>query len=230
MNARAGRMSRRSALVLLTGGFVASWPVLSLAAEGDTTGAGASESERVVVEIGDSPTLGPATAHITIVEFADFRCRFCAYSARALRRVLRIYPDQIRWVFKHRPLGNLEDDGAAPHFAAQAAHAQGKFWEISELIFRNQARLGQDDLLGYARSLDLDMTAFAQALDRPRTRGRVARDALDARRLKVAVTPTYFVNGRRMVGAQTFDEWRQLVEKELAATQGPAPIPPTGRQ
>lgn len=184
----------------------------------------ASPAPLPVVEVGDAPSRGPESAPVTIVEFADFQCPFCASASRTLKRLFEIYPTQIRWVFKHFPLRNHRDAPLA-HEAVLAAHEQGKFWQMHELLFRHQDRLKREDLIGYATQLGLEMDGFTHALDSRRLRDRVLRDIVRGRRLRVEATPTYFINGNKMVGARSLSEFQKLIEAELAGLNPPAPPP-----
>lgn len=183
----------------------------------------------VVIDTQDAPALGPENAPVTIVEFGDFQCPFCAQGARGLRKLVATYPDQVRWVFKHYPLRLVHPAAALAHEAAVAAQEQGKFWEMHELIMRNQTRVAYGDLVGYAEQIGLDMVAFKDALDTRRLRPRVIRDMDEARRLRVVATPTYFVNGARYVGARTTNGFRPLVDaiirRPAAAPSGAADAP-----
>jgi len=174
-----------------------------------------SPASPVIIEVRDAPALGPEDAPVTIVEFADFQCPYCAQASHTLQKLVKLYPTQVRWVFKHFPL-RTHPRAPLVHEAALAAHEQGKFWEMHEFLFRNQNRLKYDDLMSYASKLNLDMARFTDALDTRRLRSRVLQDITEGSRLHVGVTPTYFVNGKRFSGAQTLFEFRQLIERELA--------------
>jgi protein-disulfide isomerase len=121
-----------------------------------------------IIDTRDAPALGPDTARVTIVEFADFQCPFCARSAAALRKLLHIYPDRVRWVFKHFPLRTAHPGAALAHEAAIAAEEQGKFWEMHELIFRTRPGSGTEPWP--RRGLGLDMPS-SRALE-TRSTGR----------------------------------------------------------
>lgn len=179
---------------------------------------GEPSSGRVALQdlaIEESPTLGPPGAAVTIVEFADFACMYCARSASAFRRLLAAYPEQVRWVFKHFPLRGPRSDRDLAHLAAQAAAAQDKFWPMHALLFQHQRLQGRDDVGRFAAELNLDGEAFARAIRRPQTRSVIARDIDLGRHLNVTVTPTYFINGHRVIGTRSFPDLRRLVEEEM---------------
>jgi protein-disulfide isomerase len=171
---------------------------------------------REVVDIGTAPTLGPSDAPVTIIEFSDFECPYCAKGSRTLRRLLTMYPTQVKLVFKHYPLRNHRQ-AALAHEAALAAREQGKFWEMYRTLFAQQGNLGRDDLLRYATSLGLDVPAFSEALDSRRHRQEVFRDIIQGRRHQITATPTYFVNGRRFIGSRNIEEFKRIVDEELAS-------------
>lgn len=182
----------------------------------------------VVIDTRDAPALGPDTAPVTIVEFGDFQCPFCARGATALRKLLALYPDRVRWVFKHFPLRTVHPSAALAHEAAIAAQEQGKFWEMHELIFSDPTRTRSRDLIAHAEHLGLDMALFKEALETRRFRPRVIRDLDEGRRLQVNATPTYFVNGIRYMGARTTPEFRALVHAIMRRPgYGAAPAEPT---
>ena len=176
------------------------------------------------INITDAPTLGPASAALTIIEFADFECPYCAKGARAIRKLMNANPGQVRWVFKHYPMRRGKG-GVTIHEAALAAHEQGKFWEMHELLLDNQGHLSRSELPEYARRLNLDMDAFTAALDSHRYRRRVLDDVEEGSGLRLTGTPTYFVNGKRIIGARPFGEWRAFLARPDAAPAAPSPAP-----
>ncbi len=165
------------------------------------------------------PTRGPLDAPVVIVEFSDFECPFCARVAPVLDELLRAYPSKIRLVFKHSPLPSHPKAPLA-HEAALAAGDQAKFWEMHDLLFANQRRLDARDLVRYAKQLDLDMKAFNQALRSHRYRAMVEQDLTEARGLGVDATPTFFINGRKVVGARPLADFKKVVETQLGALTG----------
>jgi protein-disulfide isomerase len=197
-----------------------------------TAGEQPTKPAPVVIDTRDSPSLGPDNAPVTIVEFGDFQCAYCARGATAIRKLLAMYPDRVRWVFKHYPLETVHRAAALAHEAAAAAEEQGKFWEMHELIFNDPTRVRYNDLVGYAEQIGLDMAAFKDSLETRRLRSRVVRDLLEGRRLRVFATPTYFVNGTRYMGARTTPELRVLVEtiirRPVVAPSGATDAPAEG--
>ncbi|WP_337286653.1 thioredoxin domain-containing protein [Candidatus Methylomirabilis sp.] len=179
-----------------------------------------------LIEVQDSPALGPENAPVTVVEFSDLQCPYCAQISSTLKSLVQLYPGRVRWVFKHFPL-RIHPDASLAHEAALAAHEQGKFWEMHDLLLSNQGRLKRDDLISYARRLGLDLQAFANDLDSGRLQARVLRDTLQGRSLRVNTTPTCFINGKRVVGAQLLSRFRQVIDRELVdSTVIPRATPP----
>ena len=185
-------------------------------AAADAPPPGETSAVRVQIPIDGSPTLGPDDAPITIVEFSDFVCPYSAYGTMTLRKLVERYPTQVRVVFKHFPLG-FNYRGGVAHRAAAVAAAQGKFWPMHDLLFRNQQWDSRKVIIGHARELGMDADGFLEATTAAETRERVARDQVLGRSLQVTATPTYFVNGIKVVGAQPPLEWLRMVERELKA-------------
>ncbi len=147
------------------------------------------------IDITGAPTMGPANAPVTIVEFADFQCPTCAMSVDILDRVVKGYAPYVRLVYKNYPLQyHTQADLAAR--AAVAAMRQGKFWEMHHLMFRNRTALQAEDIDRYAASLGLDMKRFKADLDSPEVRKIVQRDRDQGDALQLRGTPSVFINGR----------------------------------
>jgi protein-disulfide isomerase len=169
-------------------------------------------AERYAVPAG-GPSRGPAAAKVTIVEFTDFECPFCARANATVERILGLYPNDVRIFFRHDPLSfHLHAREAAE--AAAAADLQGKFWPMFDTLFANQQALEADDLAAYAKQLGLD--PGKREAERARIGAVVDTDVALATRLGVRGTPTFFVNGRLLEGAQPLEAFRELIDAELA--------------
>lgn len=167
---------------------------------------------------------GPDEAQITVVEYSDFQCPFCARVSSTVQKLLREYPDQVKWVFKHFPLA-FHPNAPLAHEAAVAAGAQGKFWEMHDLLLANQRALNRADLIQYAKQLGLDLDRFVAALDSGQYRAIVERDKAEGARLGVRGTPTFFINGRKLVGAKPISTFQAVIQKELTRLeQAPAAL------
>jgi protein-disulfide isomerase len=165
--------------------------------------------ERYAVPAG-GPMRGPAGAKVTIVEFSDFQCPFCARATATVERILREYPNDVRIFYRHDPL-SFHDRARAAAEAAAAADLEGKFWAMHDTLFANQGRLDDESLARYAKELGVDQAKRAAA-----AKVLVDTDLALASRLGVRGTPTFFVNGRLLQGAQPFEEFKPVIEAERA--------------
>ncbi|HEY8927028.1 MAG TPA: thioredoxin domain-containing protein [Polyangia bacterium] len=143
---------------------------------------------------------GPADAPLTLLEYGDFECPFCGQAFHELERLERTVGDQVRFVFRHFPLAQLHPHARMAAEAAEAAGAQGKFWEMHDTLFTNQQALDPSDLLTYADDIGLDRPRFSRDLQEHRFAPKVRRDFMQGVRSGVNGTPTIFVNGERWNG------------------------------
>ncbi len=170
--------------------------------------------KRYDIDVGPSPARGPKNAPVTIVEWSDFQCPFCRRVGPTLDQIEKEYGDQVRIAFKHYPL-SIHPKAPAAHAAAEAAHQQGKFWEMHDKIFANQAQMSPEKYEEYAQELGLDLAKFRKDRDSAQTKARVDGDAKAASGLGVTGTPAFFVNGRFLNGAQPFGSFKRLIDEEL---------------
>jgi protein-disulfide isomerase len=205
---------------------LANAPRPALPAAAAAPAAPAAQAEAPVfaeVEIDGSPTRGPANAAVTLVEFSDFQCPFCARVSPAIDQLQREYPKQVRRVFKHFPLP-MHPQAREAHKAAVAAGEQGKFWEMHEKIFAQPNTLDRKTLVGHAGTLGLDVAKFEQAIDSPQVEARVQADITEGQRIGVRGTPTLVINGRVLPGALPYEALKAQVEQSLQAG-----VPPGAR-
>lgn len=167
------------------------------------------------VDVGTAPARGPADAPITLVVFSDFQCPFCRRVELTLVALEAAFPGKIRIAWKNFPLDFHEEARPAAE-AALAAQAQGKFWGMHGKLMTQAASLDRATVDGYARELKLDMAAFRAALDAHTHAAAIEADVKQGQALGVTGTPVIFVNGQRVVGAQAFDTFKQLIDQELA--------------
>ena len=172
------------------------------------------EEPKVEVAIDNAPMRGPSSAPVTVVMFTDFECPFCARAAATVADLEREYPTQVRIALRNRPLPMHEHAELAAK-AALAAGAQGKLWEYHDALFAHQGALDRAALDGYARTLGLDVARFDRDLESPEVEARIGADDAQATALHVEGTPTFFVNGRRVVGAQDLGTFKAAVERAL---------------
>ena len=169
----------------------------------------------VDVALDDAPARGVARAPVTIALFSDFECPYCVKAEATLRTLEAAYPGKVKVAFRHRPLPMHEHARLAAK-ASLAAEAQGRFWEYHDVLLTHRDALDRASLEGYARTLGLDLARFGRDLDDPRAEARISADETQAARLHVEGTPTAFVNGRRIVGAQSLAVYRAAVDRALA--------------
>ena len=183
-------------------------------AEGQTQKEFVADSD--LLPVGGSFVRGAYDAPVTVIEYTDFQCPYCARVQPVLRQLLDAYPGQVRLVFKHYPLP-FHKDAPLAHEAALAAGAQGKFWEYHDLIFQNQRALAREKLDEYAEQLGLDMTQFRAALDQRLYKLVVDADVATTAKVGVRGTPGFFINGKYLSGARPYDQFKAAVDEELAA-------------
>jgi protein-disulfide isomerase len=161
-----------------------------------------------------SPAVGPENAQVSIVAFSDFQCPFCSRAVPTLEQVEKEYGDKVRIVFKHLPLA-MHPKAPAAHAAAEAAHRQGKFWEMHDRIFGNQREMSAERYVQYATEIGLDVERFKKDAESADVKKRIDADAGEAARLNVRGTPAFFINGRYLSGAQPFETFQQRIDEEL---------------
>jgi Na+/H+ antiporter NhaA len=158
---------------------------------------------------------GPAKAPVTVVEYGDFECPYCGQAEPVVRELLRDFGD-VRYVWRHLPLRDVHPRAQLAAEAAEAASAQGAFWEMHDLLFEHQQALAPKDLNGYARDLGLDVERFSADLRSHAFEARVVEDIDSADLSSVSGTPTFFVNGIRHYGAYDIDALSTAVRAALA--------------
>ncbi len=166
-----------------------------------------------------SPAKGNADAAITLVEFGDYQCPYCRRAHPTVERVLNQYGDQIRYVFMDYPLPN--HDRAMP--AAEAAHCAGeqdKYWEYADHLMVMAGDLNDNDLRGRAEKIGLDVAEFMSCFTSGRYTDRIAAAMQTGLDSGVDRTPTFFINGRILTGAKTFETFKLIIDEELATLGG----------
>ncbi|MCC6934247.1 MAG: thioredoxin domain-containing protein [Candidatus Yanofskybacteria bacterium] len=174
----------------------------------------------------DDPVIGASNAPVTIVEFSDFQCPFCrSFFTETYSKIKKDYIDtgKARLVFRDYPLP-FHDAARPAALAAQCADAQGKFWQYHDALFQEQAKKGQGtvafgaaELKSWAAQIGLNTTAFATCLDKETYAKRISEDMDDASTLGITGTPSFFVNGELIVGAQPYSVFKSAIDKALAA-------------
>lgn len=179
------------------------------------------EPPRLEVATPTGPSMGPADAAVTVIEFSDFQCPYCARSAATVKQLVDKYRGKIRLVFQDFPLPIHKDAPKAAE-AAACAHDQGKFWEMHDLLFQDQKKLSVAELKRHAVDLGLDVPVFNACLDD-------GKHAADWKRTKtlgegygITGTPAFFINGIPIYGAAPLQDFTQIIDDELARTAPPS--------
>jgi protein-disulfide isomerase len=166
------------------------------------------------IPVGTSPVKGKANAPVTLVEFSDFQCPFCAQASKMPEEVLQAYPDKVTFIYKHFPLEQIHPNAKGAAKAACAAQKQGKFWEMHDELFANSRALQAENLKNYAQKVGLDVQKFEADFNSPDCENAVAQDVATARQAQVSGTPTFFLNGKRVQNRST-DAVKAMVEEAL---------------
>ncbi|MGH2539768.1 MAG: Na+/H+ antiporter NhaA [Actinomycetota bacterium] len=186
-----------AALSVLTG-----WVIFRLAAvlRGERTASLPMVLDRPV-EVSRDHIRGPADAPLTLVEYGDFECPFCGRATGVVRELRERFGEELRYVFRHLPLTDVHEHAELAARAAEAAAAQGRFWEMHDLLFRHQDQLEFEDLVGYAGEVQLDVEDFVRDLeDEERHAERIREDVMSAEASGARGTPTFFVGEARHIG------------------------------
>ncbi|MFP5287619.1 MAG: thioredoxin domain-containing protein [Thermoanaerobaculia bacterium] len=161
------------------------------------------------------PSQGPATAPVTIVEFSDFQCPYCARLIPTLDEVKKKYGDKVRIVFRQYPL-NFHQHAQKAAEASLCANEQGKFWELHDAMFQNQQALAVEQLKAKAAELGMNAEQFNSCLDSSKYAAQVKADFDEGAKAGVNGTPAMFINGRFLSGAQPLNEITKVIDDELA--------------
>jgi protein-disulfide isomerase len=178
------------------------------------------QAPRVVVASAGHPWSGGAAAAVTVVEFSDFQCPYCRAAETPVKQLTAKYGDKIKLVYMDFPLGFHEHALDAAR-AAQCAAGQDKFWQFHDALFADQSKLAPADLKATAAKLGLDSKKFDACYDHQAPDGAIRSEQAQGQSLGVTGTPTFFINGRELVGAQPIDKFSAIVDQELAAAKAP---------
>jgi RNA polymerase sigma factor (sigma-70 family) len=159
------------------------------------------------------PSRGPANAPVTVVVYTDFMCSFCGNVLGTIDDLWDEYPGQLKLVIKQFP---VHEEARLAAEAALAADAQGKFWELHDLMMANQEDLSRDALVAHARTVGLDTASFTRALDQRSFQGAVEADMAAGKEIDVRGTPAFFINGKRFTGARPIEQFRAGIDAALA--------------
>lgn len=171
---------------------------------------------RYDIPIEGFPSLGPEDAPITIVEFSDYQCPFCRrFHDETYQALLDAYPGQIRFVYRNLPLTSIHPAAMPAAVASLCANDQGKYWEYHEKLFSSET-LDEPTYIQYATDLGLDVETFTACLSGGSHDEFIQQDMDFAINLGIQSTPTFFVNGLAIVGAQPLSKFTQLIDQDLA--------------
>ncbi|PKB64179.1 MAG: hypothetical protein BZY80_03520 [SAR202 cluster bacterium Io17-Chloro-G2] len=158
--------------------------------------------------------LGPEDAPVTIIEFTDYQCPYCALHSREnVAQLLEQSPEQIKYVVLNFPITSIHPWAAQAAQAAECADSQGKFWEYHDMLFLNQGSQHNEGLKDMARQVGLDTDSFNGCLDSGIQSQRVLKDFEEGRNHGVRATPTFFINGRIVEGFLPFNDFKSIVDQ-----------------
>jgi len=159
---------------------------------------------------------GPADAPITIVEFSDYQCPFCKrWHTEVYEQLLAAYPGKIKFVYRNLPLTSIHPDAQSAAEAAMCAGEQNVYWQYHDKLLNSEI-LGNGAYIQYAQELNLNMDTFKACITDEKYKDAIQADSDFALNLGVRSTPTFFINGLAIVGAQPLDVFKQVIDKELA--------------
>ncbi len=174
------------------------------------------------IDLKDEPARGPADAKVTIVEYSDFQCPFCSRGYQIVEeQVMPEYKDKVKFYFKNLPLKSIHPWAESAAIAAECAGQQSGdgFWKMYHSLFKNQKDINQGNLkekvVAYAKDAGLDEAKFTDCFDNKGSQVKVDKDVEEAAAVGANSTPTFFINGRRLEGAQPFENFKSIIDQEL---------------
>ena len=184
--------------------------------------------EAVPIPIDGAPVKGSANARITLVEFSDFQCPYCAAAVHHIDEILAKHPADVRLVFKQFPL-DIHSQAELAAEAALAAHAQGKFWPMHDKLYANFRDLSQDKIMQWAKEIGLDMARFTADLKSGKYKPVVAKELAQGEQAGVSGTPTLFVDGKHYNGPMETRALEEVLQAELKTLAARATTSPQSR-
>ncbi|HSN84234.1 MAG TPA: thioredoxin domain-containing protein [Polyangiales bacterium] len=181
----------------------------------------ADDAERYKVPVTNQPQKGPDDALVTIVEFSEFQCPFCARVLPTMKEIRDTYGDKVRIVWRNNPLPFHNNAGPAAALAMEAYEQGGddKFWELHDILFANQKALDRPQLEEYAKQVGLDMDKVRKALDEGTHAKTIEADQALANQIGARGTPYFFINGRQLRGAMPFTAFKAHIDQEIATAE-----------
>ena len=175
----------------------------------------------IEIPVAGAPVRGPVNAPVTIVEFSDFQCPYCAAAAPQINALLQAYPTQLKLIYKEFPL-DIHSQAELAADAAVAAQKQGKFWPMYDALFHIHDDLSRENILNVAKATGLDMNRFQADLGSTEVRETIIRDIQDGDRAGVQGTPTIFIDGQRWNGPIDVSTLKPILDAELKHPTRPA--------
>ena len=175
---------------------------------------------RYDVSEADNPAIGPEDALVTIIEFGDFNCGYCKrFFDETLEPLLQAYEGRVRFVYRDYPILGAGSVEAA--LAAECADDQGQFWAFHDKVYAEQI-LTRDTFLQYAADLNMDVETFTTCVDDGTHQPEIQADYVAGAQLGVGGTPTFYINGKALIGAQPYENFVAVIEAELTAAEDPS--------
>jgi protein-disulfide isomerase len=162
-----------------------------------------------------APFKGPERAAVTIVKFEDFQCPYCKTVQPTYQELLKRYNGKVKLVHKDLPLDALHPQARQAAEAARCAGEQGKFWEYHDALYANSPKAGVEELKSHAKEVGLNVSSFEQCFTSGKFKGLVQKDLSEGAQLGVTGTPTFFINGREISGAQPVEAFAAIIDEEL---------------
>ena len=175
------------------------------------------------VSIDDDPWIGTEHAPITIIEFSDFECLYCQRTVPLLNELLKQYPGKLKLVYRDFP-GPKHQQALLAAEAAQCAAEQNRFWDYHDALFSRQPSEGTWNFSGLAETLGLSLSQFTVCMQDNRYREEVLKDLQDGLKIGVTSTPTFFINGRPLVGARPLTDFQAIIDPLLKASASSGPL------
>jgi protein-disulfide isomerase len=175
------------------------------------------QTTRHDIPVDDDPSIGPADAPVTVIEFSDYQCPFCIrWHDTVESRLLADYAGKIRFVYRDLPLSAIHPEAQGAAEAADCAGEQNVYWQYHDALFGAKHGLGAQAYVQYASDLNLDMQAFNTCVAEHRYKNEVDADANFAIGQGLNATPNFYINGINIIGAQPYEVFQQIIDKELA--------------
>ncbi|MDD2807416.1 MAG: thioredoxin domain-containing protein [Patescibacteria group bacterium] len=164
----------------------------------------------------DDPSHGPKDSKVVVVEFLDFQCSYCLEAEPVIRQILKDYGDKILFQYRDFPITDIHPQALMAAEAAECAHEQGKFWEMRDKIFEDQANINEAVLKTYAVQIGLNSVQFGNCLATEKYRSEIEQDLTDGYAAGVKATPTFFINGARLDGAVPLNTFEKIITAALS--------------